>query len=104
MKAAQTHLPPRRCRYQEKDCLLHQETALNIIFRGAREEKAYQKKTKSGLALLKTQEKPAILQRQIAKDLNNLKLRNVKIYGLFEQKHLEDKEVLRPEDLNFCIS
>ncbi|OGD67789.1 hypothetical protein A2Z61_01585 [Candidatus Campbellbacteria bacterium RIFCSPLOWO2_02_35_12] len=33
-----------------------------------------------------------------------LELRNTKIYGLFEQKHLEDKEILRPEDLNFCIS
>ena len=33
-----------------------------------------------------------------------LELRNAKIYGLVEQKHLEDKEVLRPEDLNFCIS
>ena len=36
--------------------------------------------------------------------LKFLELRNAKIYGLFEQKHLEDKEVLRPEDLNFCIS
>ena len=36
--------------------------------------------------------------------LDYLKLRNAKIYGLFEQKHLEDKEVLQPEDLNFCIS
>ena len=33
-----------------------------------------------------------------------LELRNTKIYGLVEQKHLEDKEILRPEDLNFCIS
>ena len=33
-----------------------------------------------------------------------LELRNAKIYGLVEQKHLEDKEFLRPEDLNFCIS
>ena len=33
-----------------------------------------------------------------------LELRNAKIYGLFEQKHLENKKVLRPEDLNFCIS
>ena len=33
-----------------------------------------------------------------------LELRNAKIYGLVEQKHLEDKEILRPEDLNFCVS
>ena len=31
-------------------------------------------------------------------------LRNAKIYGLVEKKHLEDKEILRPEDLNFCVS
>ena len=37
-------------------------------------------------------------------NLKYLELRNAKIYGLVEQKHLEDKEVLRPEDLNFCIS
>ncbi len=36
--------------------------------------------------------------------VNYFKLRNAKIYGLFEQKYLEDKEVLRFEDLNFCIS
>jgi len=34
----------------------------------------------------------------------NCELRNAKIYGLVEQKHLEDKEILRPEDLNFCVS
>ena len=33
-----------------------------------------------------------------------LELRNTKIYGLVEQKHLEDKEILRPEDLNFFVS
>jgi len=33
-----------------------------------------------------------------------LELRNAKIYGLVEQKHLEDKDILRPEDLNFCVS
>src|SRR3990167_10828027 len=32
-----------------------------------------------------------------------LELRNAKIYGLVEQKHLENKEILRPEDLNFCV-
>ena len=36
--------------------------------------------------------------------INILELRNAKIYGLIEQKHLEDKDVLRLEDLNFCIS
>jgi len=36
--------------------------------------------------------------------VNILELRNTKIYGLFEQRHLEDKEFLRFEDLNFCIS
>ena len=35
--------------------------------------------------------------------LDYLELQNTKIYGLFEQKHLEDKEFLRQEDLNFCI-
>ena len=33
-----------------------------------------------------------------------LELRNTKIYGLFEQKHLKDKKVLRFKDLNFYIS
>ena len=32
-----------------------------------------------------------------------LELQNAKIYGLFEQKHLEDKEFLRIEDLNFTF-
>ena len=32
-----------------------------------------------------------------------LELQNAKIYGLVEQKHLEDKEILRPEDLNFAF-
>jgi len=36
--------------------------------------------------------------------INFLELRNTKIYGLIEQKHLEDKEFLRNENLNFCIS
>ena len=36
--------------------------------------------------------------------ISTLELRNAKIYGLIEQKHLKDKEVLRPKDLNFCIS
>jgi len=36
--------------------------------------------------------------------INIFELQNAKIYGLFEQKHLEDKEILRFEDLNFCIS
>ena len=36
--------------------------------------------------------------------VNYHELRNTKIYSLFEQKYLEDKEVLRFEDLNFCIS
>jgi len=30
-------------------------------------------------------------------------LQNARIYGLFEQKYLEDKEVLRFKDLNFYI-
>ena len=38
------------------------------------------------------------------KVINIFELRNAKIYGLFEQKYLEDKEILRPEDLNFCVS
>jgi len=43
-------------------------------------------------------------KRLSQKILKHLELRNTKIYGLFEQKHLEDKEVLRPDNLNFCIS
>ena len=36
--------------------------------------------------------------------LQYLELRNTKIYGLVEQKHFKNKEILRPEDLNFCVS
>ena len=35
--------------------------------------------------------------------LDYLELQNAKIYDLVLQKHLEDKEDLRQEDLNFCI-